>query len=295
MTLQLAHFALVLAFTLAVTQAAVTRAGVKRDEAVMMNFGSSAALGQFMFIALALSCLAYERSEADTSLVMALLVSAIGAALALGITKLPARRVGEAITLQGVLSILVLGFALFSAQPFARVAPMTTTDAEPVIAKIALGPSHTSPVQPVAKVVDRLPDNFILPPLRDGDIGIARADLKGRTVVLNVFASWCPVCKEEHPTLLRLAGKSPVPIYGINWKDKPGDGAKWLTAMKSPYMRVGEDASGKTGVEMGVTGVPETYLIDPDGRIRFRHEGPLSEEIWEKSVLPLLAKLNGEG
>ena len=292
---QIAHFALILAFTLAATQAVVTRAGVKRDEAVMMSFGSSAALGQFLFIALAFLCLASARPVTDTSLAVALIVSGAGAGLALGLAKLPARRLAQAIALQGLVSLGVLGYALFSAQPFARVASMPLSTVEPAIAGIALGPSHKSPSQSAAKFVDRLPASFDLPPLRDGDKGFAAADLKGRAVVLNVFASWCPVCKEEHPTLLRLAEKSPVPIYGINWKDKPGDGAKWLTQMKSPYMRVGEDASGKTGVAMGVTGVPETYLIDADGRIRFRHEGPLSEEIWEKSVLPLLAKLNGEG
>ena len=119
-------------------------------------------------------------------------------------------------------------------------------------------------------------------------------DLAGKVVLLNVFASWCPACRVEHPVLLSLADKGAVPIYGVDWKDEPGRGARWLKANRSPYVRVGEDRSGRLGIDLGVTGVPETFVVDRIGRIRYRHAGPVTGEVWRSTFEPLLAELGTE-
>ncbi len=142
-----------------------------------------------------------------------------------------------------------------------------------------------------SQLIDRATPEFKLPPLEAGGDGLASSELKGRVTLLNVFASWCPGCRVEHPTLLRIAKAGDIPLYGIDWKDKPGDGLKWLKAHQNPYLKVGDDASGRLGIDMGVTGVPETFVIDAGGRIRYRHAGPITEDVWQETFEPLLAEL----
>lgn len=116
------------------------------------------------------------------------------------------------------------------------------------------------------------------------------ADLKGKVSLVNIFASWCSVCRAEHPMLLQLAEKG-VPIYGINRDDSLRDGERWLKANQSPYARVGFDESGRLEKDLGVTGIPETFVIDRSGRVRYRHAGPLTEDVWHEIFEPLLAQL----
>ena len=110
-------------------------------------------------------------------------------------------------------------------------------------------------------------------------------------MVVNFFASWCVPCRIEHPLLMRLSQQDHVPIYGIAYKDKPEDAAKLLAQMGDPYRRIGLDQNGRTGLDFGVYGVPETYVIDRDGHIRKRFVGPLTPEQVRDELLPLLQKL----
>lgn len=127
------------------------------------------------------------------------------------------------------------------------------------------------------------------------DVGsFSNEDLAGKIALLNVFASWCPGCRVEHPTLIALAERSGIPIYGISWKDDRASGARWLQANRSPYVRVGDDASGRLGIDLGISGVPETFVIDRGGRIRYRYAGPITEEVWQGTFAPLLAELRSE-
>lgn len=128
----------------------------------------------------------------------------------------------------------------------------------------------------------------------DGAGTFSNDDLAGRIALLNVFASWCPGCRVEHPTLVALAEQSRVPIYGISWKDDRANGALWLKANRSPYVRVGDDASGRLGIDLGISGVPETFVVDRGGRIRYRYAGPITDAVWRETFAPLLAQLRSE-
>jgi cytochrome c biogenesis protein CcmG, thiol:disulfide interchange protein DsbE len=173
----------------------------------------------------------------------------------------------------------------------ARLAPILVF----VPITIALGVSLTNdPRRMPSTLIDKPVPNFSLPALsgaRAGTPGLTNTDLTGEIRLVNIFASWCAGCKVEHPTLLRLQKENKIPLYGINWKDKPGAGLKWLAANVSPYGKVGEDASGRLGIDLGVTGVPETFVVDGTGRIRYRHAGPITDEVWADVFTPLLASL----
>lgn len=143
-------------------------------------------------------------------------------------------------------------------------------------------------------LIDKPIPSFALASLDGRDSGFAKVDLEGRITLLNVFASWCAACRVEHPMLMALAEEGTVPIYGISWKDRPGDAVRWLKANRSPYVRVGDDRSGRLGIDLGVTGVPETFVIDRTGRVRYRHAGPITADVWREAFEPLLAQLRME-
>ncbi len=132
-----------------------------------------------------------------------------------------------------------------------------------------------------------LPGRFAAPraeiaPLSNADLGA------GKPVVINVWASWCIPCVAEHPLVTRLAEESGVTVHGINYRDKPQDAAAWLARLGDPYTKVGADIDGKAGIEWGVYGVPETFVIDGDGIVRFKHAGVLTAEMIEREIKPLL-------
>ena len=121
--------------------------------------------------------------------------------------------------------------------------------------------------------------------------GIARDALKGGPVLINFFASWCVPCRVEHPLLMRLAEQEHVPLYGIDYKDRPEDATKLLAQFGDPYRRIGVDRDGRVGLDFGVYGVPETYVLDATGHIRKRFVGPLTAGQVDKELLPLLRTL----
>ena len=121
--------------------------------------------------------------------------------------------------------------------------------------------------------------------------GVARDALKGGPVLINFFASWCVPCRVEHPLLMRLAEQEHVAIYGIDYKDKPEDATKLLAQFGDPYRRVGLDQDGRVGLDFGVYGVPETYVLDGAGKIRKRFVGPLTAAQVDNDLLPLLHSL----
>jgi cytochrome c biogenesis protein CcmG/thiol:disulfide interchange protein DsbE len=132
---------------------------------------------------------------------------------------------------------------------------------------------------------------FSLPPVQGRTLGLASADLRGEVSLVNVFASWCVACREEHPILLELKASGAVPIHGINYRDKPDDAQAWLNQLGDPYTRTGADVSGRVSIDWGVYGVPETYVIDRDGLIVHKHIGPISPEALRDTIMPLVRKL----
>jgi len=139
-------------------------------------------------------------------------------------------------------------------------------------------------------LLDQPVPSFELPGLDGGD-GLSSDDLKGRVSLVNVFASWCVPCRVEHPVLMRLAEEG-VPIYGINYKDPPDQAKAWLAELGDPFEKIGADRDGRVGIEWGVYGVPETFVVDADGRIRHRHVGPIQARDLEGTLLPILAELS---
>jgi len=135
---------------------------------------------------------------------------------------------------------------------------------------------------------------FSLPPVQGRSTGLATSDLMGKVSLVNVFASWCVPCRIEHPMFMELAQQGIVPIYGINYKDKPAQAEAWLAELGDPYTLTGADLDGRVGIEWGVYGVPETYVIGADGRIAYRHVGPLSRAALSETVLPIIRDLQSQ-
>jgi len=136
---------------------------------------------------------------------------------------------------------------------------------------------------------------FSLGPVKERTLGLSTADLRGDVSLVNVFASWCVACREEHPLLMRMKEQGLVPIHGLNYKDKPDDAARWLDTMGDPYTRTGADLDGRVAIDWGVYGVPETFVVDRQGRIVFKQIGPVSLALLEGTILPLIAKLRDSG
>lgn len=135
---------------------------------------------------------------------------------------------------------------------------------------------------------------FATAPVRPDDVGLSNTDFdRGEPVLLNVFASWCGPCRVEHPVLMRLRSQG-VAIHGLDWKESPAAGYRWLVQNGDPYIRVGNDETGRAGIDFGVAGVPETFVIDKRGRVRYRHVGALTPNDWETKIGPLMEKLRAE-
>ena len=132
---------------------------------------------------------------------------------------------------------------------------------------------------------------FTLPPIEGFDRGFTSEDLKGEVSLVNIWGSWCIACIVEHPLLMDLAQRNVIPIYGIDWKDPPGAGSAWLMQEGNPYTRVGDDADGRVSIDFGVTGAPETFIVDQAGRIRYKYIGPITPKAWNEIILPIIEEL----
>jgi len=144
-------------------------------------------------------------------------------------------------------------------------------------------------------LIDKPAPQFDLPAIEGRDVGFSTDDLMGEVSLVNFFGSWCVSCRIEHPLLMQLAAEDEIPVYGIDWKDPPGAGAAWLERHGDPYTLVGDDADGRVAIDFGITGAPETFIIDQDGRIRYKYAGPITPQIWEQDLLPIIRKLRNEG
>jgi cytochrome c biogenesis protein CcmG/thiol:disulfide interchange protein DsbE len=135
---------------------------------------------------------------------------------------------------------------------------------------------------------------FKVSQLADPSKSFSPEDLKGQVWVLNVWASWCVACREEHPMLVEMSKSQVAPLIGLDYKDKRADAMEMLARQGNPYNLSAFDSDGRVGINYGVYGVPETYVIDKAGIIRFKQIGPITKEVLEKSIYPIIAKLNKE-
>lgn len=140
-------------------------------------------------------------------------------------------------------------------------------------------------------MIDQPAPDFVLPAVAGVDMpGFATTDLQGQVTIVNIFASWCIPCLAEHPLITRLA-EDGFNVYGINHRDTDTAAARWLKRNGNPYAAVGADREARVSLDWGVTGVPETFIIDADGSIRFKHSGPITPDILERDFLPILTQL----
>jgi cytochrome c biogenesis protein CcmG/thiol:disulfide interchange protein DsbE len=142
--------------------------------------------------------------------------------------------------------------------------------------------------------IDKPAPAFQVPQLHEADKTISQQDMLGKVWLFNVWASWCVSCRAEHPVLVELSKRNVVPIIGLNYKDGRDEGMQWLQQFGNPYVMSAFDADGRVGIDYGVYGVPETFVIDKAGTIRYKHIGPLTQEAVEKKVLPLVQELNAK-
>ncbi len=159
-----------------------------------------------------------------------------------------------------------------------------------VLAAFLLRGLDLNPKEIPSVMIDKPVPEFSLPPLpRRDDKGLSTADLKqGQVALVNVFASWCVACRAEHPILMDLKERGIVAIHGMDYKDKPEDGQRWLEDLGDPYDLVGNDLSGRVGIDWGVYGVPETFLVSGDGRILCKQIGPITPKILRNKILPAI-------
>lgn len=136
---------------------------------------------------------------------------------------------------------------------------------------------------------------FALPSVGGRGEGFSSADLRGQVSIVNVWASWCAPCREEMPLLVELAESCVVPIFGINYKDDPEAALAFLDEVGDPYTRTGADTNGRVGLDWGVYGLPETFVVDAEGRIAHKHAGPFDRTILEEKILPIVERLRAEG
>lgn len=136
---------------------------------------------------------------------------------------------------------------------------------------------------------------FRTPGLKDPDRELSSDMLRGRATLLNVWATWCIPCRQEHPVLVGIASRGEAVLYGLNYKDDRKLAIDWLNELGDPYQVSGFDPGGQAGIELGVYGVPETFIIDAEGRIVYKQIGPIDEKTWKTTLLPKVRTLNGAG
>ena len=144
-------------------------------------------------------------------------------------------------------------------------------------------------------LIDKPVPEFSLPPVDGRPNGLAAGDLRtGEVAIVNIFASWCGPCRIEHPLLMDVARSGEVPVHGINYKDLPRNAVAWLKRFGDPYQRVGSDRDGRVSIDWGVYGIPETFVVDRDGRIAYKHVGPMTRDDMDEKILKAVRELQSK-
>ena len=153
---------------------------------------------------------------------------------------------------------------------------------------------HLNPRELPSALIDKPVPAFVLPWLEKPGQTLTQEIFKGKASLLNVWATWCQACRLEHPFLMELAHNRGIPIYGLDYKDEVVAANKWFAELGNPYVATIFDEKGSLGLDLGVYGAPETYIIDKHGTIRYRFVGPLNDAIWQEILLPIFSRLQQE-
>jgi len=144
-------------------------------------------------------------------------------------------------------------------------------------------------------LIDRPVPKFDLAPIKGYDRGFKSEDLLGQVTLVNIFGSWCVACVSEHPYLMKLKRNNEVPIYGLDWRETTDDaGPKWLARYGDPYTLIGDDRDSRVAIDFGVTGAPETFIVDKKGVIRYKQVGPIHDAVWQDTLKPIVEALRKE-
>ena len=158
---------------------------------------------------------------------------------------------------------------------------------------LVMGLRHGDPRALPSPFIGKSAPRFELPTLKNPEVTIGSEDIDGNYAIVNVWATWCVMCRVEHPFLLELAARNEIPIYGINWRDSRPDAIRWLDELGDPYIASAYDADGRVGIDWGVYGAPETFLVDPQGTVLYKHLGPLDEAIWQREFVARMTPAGG--
>ncbi len=157
-----------------------------------------------------------------------------------------------------------------------------------LIAFLVVGLTRGDPRALPSPFIGKPAPQFELPTLEDPQKTVGTKDFAGQFALVNVWATWCVGCRQEHPFLLELEKTDAIPIYGINWRDTRPEALRWIQQLGDPYVASGFDGSGRVGIDWGVYGAPETFLVGADGVVLHKHLGPLDRAAWERDFLPLI-------
>ncbi len=161
-----------------------------------------------------------------------------------------------------------------------------------LIVFLVMGLRHGDPRALPSPFIGKPAPEFELPTLHNPEVTIGKQQLLGQYSVVNVWATWCVMCRAEHGFLMDLAASGSIPIYGINWRDSRPEALRWLDELGDPYIASAFDADGRVGIDWGVYGAPETFLVDPEGTVIYKHLGPLDAQIWQREFV---ARMSGAG
>ena len=169
----------------------------------------------------------------------------------------------------------------------------------PLILFLALGAAFAigltkDPRELPSQMIDRPFPEFTLPDLLDMDVTIDQRYFLGQVTLVNIFGSWCVACDQEHPVLMKLARNNEIPILGIDWRDTVENGRRWLTRGGNPYTRIVFDADSMLAIDLGITGAPESFIVDKKGQIRYKFVGPITEKVWQNELKPFVLNLEME-
>lgn len=152
---------------------------------------------------------------------------------------------------------------------------------------------NRDPTEVPSPLLDKPAPEFELPRLEDLSRTVGSADYAGRLALINVWATWCGGCRQEHGYLMKLASEIDIPIYGLNWRDRREPALTWLLQLGDPYAANAFDEDGRVGIDWGVYGAPETFLVSPDGIVLYKHLSPLTEDVWQREFLPRILAVKG--